>query len=152
MSQFDPQAFLDTQTTEANDTRVIPCPIGEWQGTAANVEIKSGITKQGERAGEPWTKLNVKWEIVGTEANQAVERDKITVTQGIMLDLTPQGGLDVGRGKNTQLGRLREAVGLNTPGQPFSFRMIIGRSAKLAVVHRESEGNLYDDVKAALPI
>ncbi len=147
MSTFDPQAFLDAQTTETNDTRVLPCPVGEWPATIDSVDIKSGV---GQKSGEPWTKLAVKWVIEGCPANQLAERDKIFTQQGVMLDLTESGGLDMGKGKNVQLGRLREAVGLNQPGQPFSFRMLIGRSAKVSVSHREYEGNLYDEVKGAV--
>ncbi|QGH72965.1 MAG: protein of unknown function DUF669 [Siphoviridae sp. ctdEk19] len=144
MPIFDPQTFLDAQTTDANSTVMEPCPIGEWPAAVADVEIKSGVS---QKSGDPWTKLNVKWEIQGTPANEQLDRPVIRVTQGLMLDLTESGGLDAGRGKNVQLGRLREATGLNVPGQPFSFRMLIGRSAKVNVVHREYEGNLYDEVK-----
>ncbi len=149
MSTFDPQAFLDTQTTETNDTRILPCPVGEWPATVENVDIKSGVSQKSD---EPWTRLNVKWAIEGTPANQLAERAKIVTTQGVMLDITESGGLDMGKGKNVQLGRLREAVGLNAPGTPFSFRMLIGRQAKVSVTHREYEGNLFDDVKGAVKL
>lgn len=149
MSQFDPQAFLDTQTTETNDTRVLPCPIGEWPATVENVDIKSGVS---QKSGEPWTKLNVKWKIEGCDANRMADRDPIYVTQGILLDITEAGGLDMGKGRNIGLGRLREATNLNAKGTPFSPRMLLGRSAKVAVSHREYEGNLFDDVKGVVKI
>lgn len=148
MSMFDPQAFMDTTTDQSNDTTMTPCPEGEWQATASDVNIKTGTS---QKTGEDWARLDVKWEIVGTEANTISERDKIIVTQGVMLDVNGSG-LDMGKGKNIGLGRLREALGLNTPGAPFSPRMIIGRSAKVAIKHREYEGKIFDDVKAALPL
>ena len=149
MSAFDPQAFLDAQTTEVNDTRVLPCPVGEWPATIESVDIKNGVS---QKSGEPWTKLNVKWVIEGCDANRLADREKIFTNQGVMLDITDAGGLDMGKGRNVQLGRLREAVGLNKPGAPFSFRMLIGRSAKVSVSHREYEGNIYDDVKGAVAL
>jgi hypothetical protein len=149
MSQFDPQAFLDTQTNESNDTRVIPCPVGEWAADIDSVDVKSAVS---QKTGEPWTKLNVKWKITNTEANTIADRDPIFVTQGVMLEITEAGGLDMGKGKNVQLGRLREAVGLNSPGAPFSFRMLIGRSAKVKVDHREYEGNMFDEVKGVIKL
>lgn len=149
MSTFDPQAFLDAQTTETNDTRVLPCPVGEWPATVDSVDVKSGVS---QKSGEPWTRLNVKWKIEGTDANRLAERDPIYVTQGVMLDITEAGGLDMGKGRNVGIGRLREAAGLNQPGQPFSFRMLIGRSAKVSVTHREYEGNMYDEVKGAVKL
>lgn len=147
MSAFDPQAFLDTQVTEVNDTRVVPCPVGEWPATAENVDIKSGVS---QKTGEPWTRLNVKWKIEGCDANRLADRDPIYVTQGVMLDLSANGGLDMGKGKNVQLGRLREALDLNQAGRPFSFRMIVGRTGKVAVTHREYEGNMFDEVKGVV--
>lgn len=149
MSTFDPQAMLDAQITESNDTRIIPCPVGEWPATIEAVDIKNGVS---QKTNEPWTKLNVKWKIEGTDANRLADRDKIFSTQGIMLDITDAGGLDMGKGKNVQLGRLREAVGLNAPGTPFAFRMLIGRSAKVSVSQREYEGNMYDEVKGAVKL
>lgn len=148
MGMFDPQAFMDTTTEQANDTTIAPCPEGEWPATASDVVIKTGTS---QKNGEDWARLDVKWEIVGAEANTITEREKIIVTQGIMLDINGSG-LDMGKGRNIGLGRLREALGLNAPGTPFSPRMIIGRSAKIAVKHREYEGKVFDDVKAALPL
>lgn len=147
MSAFDPQSFLDAQTTEVTDTRVVPCPVGEWPATIDDVSIKSGVS---QKSGDPWTRLNVKWKIEGCDANRLADRDPIFVTQGVMLDLTESGGMDNGRGKNVQVGRLREACNLNAPGVPFSFRMLIGRSAKVSVTHREYEGNMYDEVKGVV--
>lgn len=147
MSQFDPQAFLDTQTTEANDTRVIPCPVGEWPATIEGVDIKSGVS---QKNGEAWTKLAVKWKIEGCDANRLADRDPIYVTQGVLLDITSAGGLDMGKGRNVQLGRVREALDLNKPGQPFAFRMLVGRTAKVAISQREYEGNIFDDVKGVV--
>lgn len=149
MSTFDPQAFLDTQIAEANDTRIIPCPVGEWPATIDSVDAKSGVS---QKSGEAWTKLNVKWVIQECDANRLADREKIVSIQGVMLDVTESGGLDMGKGKNVQLGRLREALGLNKPGAPFSFRMLIGRSAKVRVDQREYEGNIYDEVKGAVAL
>ena len=149
MSTFDPQEFLDTQTTEVNDTRAAPCPVGEYQATIDSVDVKNGVS---QKNGNAWTKLNVKWCLEGTDANRILEKEKIYVQQGLLLDITESGGLDMGKGKNTQLGRLRDATNLNAPGAPFSFRMLIGRSAKVKVDHREYEGNIYDDVKGVVKL
>lgn len=146
---FDPNQLLDMQTTDSNSTHVVPCPEGEWPATISDVIIKSGVSQKTQ---EPWTRLDVKWEIVGTPANDKVEREKIITNQGVMLDLTEQGGLVMGEGKNVRLGRLREAVGLNAPGQPFSFRMLVGRQAKVSVKHRIYEGELFDEVSGAVKL
>jgi hypothetical protein len=146
---FDPNQLLDMQTSDANSTRFTPCPEGEWPATISDVLIKSGTS---QKTGEAWTRLDVKWEIQGTTANSAVDREKIITNQGIMLNLTDSGGLVMGDGKNVRLGRLREAVGLNAPGQPFSFRMLIGRSGKINVKHRPYEGEVFDEVSGVVKL
>ena len=54
----------------------------------------------------------------------------------------------MGKGQNVGLGRLREAVGLNSPGQPFAFSMLTGRVAKVVVKHRIHEDKIFAEVKA----
>jgi hypothetical protein len=64
-----------------------------------------------------------------------------------MLDLTEEGMLATGKGRNVLLGRLREATGLNQSGEPFAFPMLTGRPAKVQVAHRLYEGQIYAEVK-----
>ncbi|MGH2638967.1 MAG: hypothetical protein ACRDF4_06765, partial [Rhabdochlamydiaceae bacterium] len=45
------------------------------------------------------------------------------------LELTSSGAIDFGKGKNVGLGRLREALGQNKIGKPWSFNMIRGSLA-----------------------
>jgi hypothetical protein len=74
-------------------------------------------------------------------------REKVTCKQGIMLDLNEGGQLDMGKGKNVSLGKLREAIGLNSPGQPFSFSMIQGRMALGFVQHRVDGDQVFAEIK-----
>jgi len=143
--QFDPATFIDAVVTEANATVSTPVPVGEYLATAGEVKIESWVskadpTKSGLRAEVPWVIEN------NDAVSQVTGRPKNTVRQSIMLDLTPEGGLDMGKGMNVQLGKLREAVGLNQPGQPFSFRMIQGRTGKVKVEHEPYNGALYAKV------
>jgi hypothetical protein len=70
-----------------------------------------------------------------------------------MLDLNESGtGMDTGKGKNVTLGRLREALGLNQPGTPFSFRQLIGRAAKISVTQRVDGDQIYNDVKGVVKL
>jgi len=142
---FDPTTFLNATFTDANDTSVIPCPEGEFLAIADKVDIKPWSKKDGSASG---LKLNVLWDVQDAGALEQVGREKLSVRQDIMLDLTEGGGLDFSRGKNVGLGRLREALDLNTPGQPFSPSMIQGRMAKVAVKHRVDGADIYAEVKA----
>lgn len=143
---MDPQAFLDAAYTEANSTELITIDEGEYQAIAGEVTTSAwqGV-KDPSKSG---IKLTIPWEIDSQAAREKTGREKIVVRQDIMLDLSENGMLDFGKGKNVQLGRLREALGLNRPGVPFKFRDITGRAAKVRVGVREYEGRKFEEVKA----
>lgn len=131
---FDPNSFLEMSTADANSTVSTPVPVGEFIAFIEKVEARSWQGKNDpSKAG---IALDLIWNIDDQNVKTMLERDKVTVKQGIMLDITESGGLDMGKGKNVGLGRLREATGLNTPGQPFSFKMLEGKAAKISVKHR----------------
>lgn len=144
---FDPNQFLDLQITEANDTKVIPVPVGEFTAVADKTECRTWQSKKDPS--KSGVTLEVTWAIDDQGVKELLGRDQVTVRQGIMLDLTDEGGLDMGKGRNVGLGRLREALGLNVPGQPFAFSMIPGRMAKIKVDHRIDGENVYAEVKGA---
>lgn len=144
MSAFDPATFMDATIDQALDTKIIPIKSGEYPGVAAKVETrgwtgKADPTKSG-------VALDVTWELESPEQTTATGREKLNVRQSIMLDITEQGGLDVGKGKNVRLGALRDALGLNVAGQPFNFRMIEGRRAKVKVGQRVDGQQIFNDV------
>jgi hypothetical protein len=142
---FNPEEFLDMQVTESNSTKTTPVPAGEFLGLADEVKVLPWQKKDDPSVGG--LKLEISWNIDDANVKATLERDKVTCRQQIMLDLTESGGLDMGKGKNVGLGRLREAIGLNTPGQPFSFSMIPGRLAKVKVEHRVDGENIYAEIK-----
>lgn len=139
-SVFDPTSFQQMTFTETNSTESVPIPVGEWPGEIAKTEIKAWQSKN-----DP-SKAGLKVEMAVAIDDPAVAavtgREKNTVRFEFMLDLTPEGGLDFGKGANVTLGRARSAVGLNTPGAPFSFDMFTGRRCKVAVKHEEYQGRL----------
>lgn len=141
---FDPQTFLNTQYDEALDTKVVPCPVGEYLGLADKIDIRPWAAKDGSSSG---LKAVILWDIQDDNVKQLLSRDRVIVPQEQMLDLTETGSLDFGKGKNVGLGRIREALDLNTPGQPFAFSMIQGRLAKCAVTHRAVGEDLYAEIK-----
>ena len=142
---FDAQSFLDATVSSANDTRIIPVPVGEYMGIVEKVSPRQWQSKDGTQSG---IALDILWLVEDAGVKQALGRDTVTVKQGIMLDLTPGGGLDLSAGKNVGLGRLREAVGKNVEGQAFAFSMLPGLSAKISVSHRVSGEETYAEVKA----
>lgn len=141
---FDPVMFLNTTIDESNDTKVVPVPAGEYLAISDKVEIKAWSSKDGSSSG---LKLEVVWDIQDDNVKALLGRDNIKVVQQQMLDITETGMLDTSKGKNVGLGRIREALDLNTPGQPFSFGMIQGRMAKVLVSHRISGEDAYAEIK-----
>jgi hypothetical protein len=144
---FDPTTFLNQTLDQANDTKITPCPVGEYLAIAEKVDVKPWSSKDGSSSG---LKVNILWEIQDENVKALLDRDKILVPQDIMLDLNESGeGLDMGKGKNVGLGRLREALDLNKPGEPFSFSMIQGRPATVAVSHRTGQNpeDIFHEIK-----
>ena len=150
MTMFSPEQFLDMQVTESNDTKIVPVPTGEYLAVVSEVKIRPWQSKSDpSKAG---VALDLQWELDDAGVKTLLGRDKVTVKQGVMLDLTDAGGMDMGKGRNIGLGRLREACGLNTPGQPFSVTMLTGRMAKVKVEHRVDGENLYAEVKGVAKV
>lgn len=141
---FDPQSFLDASVSGSNDTKVIPVPAGEYMGIIDKVQPRQWQSKDGSQTG---IALDVFWLIEDAGVKAHLGRDTVTCKQGIMLDLTPQGGLDMSKGKNIGLGRLREAVGKNDPNSPFSFSMLPGMSARVTVSHRVANEDIFAEIK-----
>ena len=80
---------------------------------------------------------------------ELAEYFKVIVAQDIMLDITDTGSLDMGKGRNVELNRLRAAVDLNVSG--FSFNQLDGRMARVTVKQdqdRNDPSKFYARVKA----
>ena len=142
---FNPDQFLDMQIEGQNDTKIIPVPAGEYTAMIEEVKVRQWQSKADPS--KSGLTLDVQWSIDDASVKELLGRDKVTVKQGIMLDLTDAGGLDMGKGRNIGLGRLREALDLNQPGRPFSFTMLTGRVAKVNVSHRIADDNIFAEVK-----
>lgn len=147
MSTFDPSSLFETTVTEVNDTKIIPIPEGEYLAVIEKADISTWTSRDGTKSG---LRLDVHYLIDDEGAKAATGREKLTVRQGLMLDLTEDGkSLDMGKGKNVGLGRLREACDLNQPGQPFAMAMIPGRLVKIKVTQRigDDPETVYNDVR-----
>lgn len=152
ISGFDPKQFLEGTFNEASSTERIPIPAKEYTAVIESVDCRAWVGKQDPS--KSGLALDVVYNIDDAEAKTLTGRDKLTIQQGIMLDLTPAKGLDFSKGRNVELGRLREAAGLNEPGKPFGFRMLQGRVVKVMVGHQPSTrpgarpGDVFENVVA----
>lgn len=143
---FDPNSFLQDTVTGANDTKYIPVPQGEYPAIIKSVAARQMDKK--DKPGEKMTVADVVYEIDDATVKEVTGLDNPTVRQSLFLDLTPQGKLDMSKGKNINLGKLREALGLNDPNKPFSFGDLPGRAAIISVEHTpgKNEGEVYANV------
>jgi hypothetical protein len=146
MGVFNPDKFLESTTTDASSTSRNPVPEGEYKATVDDLEVRNVETKRGERQ-----ILRILWEIHDDEAKAATGLDRVIVRQDLWLDLNDRGGLDTGKGKNVSLGRVREALGQNTPGEAWNPGMLKGAGpALLVVIERPDHASdaIYNDVKS----
>lgn len=143
---FNPDQFLEMQITDANSTSTVPVPVGEYNAVIEEVKCRQWQSKADPS--KSGLTLDIIWNVDDSAVKELLGRDKVTVKQGIMLDLTEAGGLDMGKGRNVGLGRLREALDLNRPGEAFSFSRLPGRVAKIAISHRIDGENIYAEVKS----
>lgn len=140
---FNLQQFLNTQVNEPMDTQLIPIPEGEYR--ASIKDVKPRMAKESAI-------LDVLWRV--DDADHSVEAvtglKENVARQSVFLDLLPNGGFDLSKGKNVQLGKLRDAVGQNVPGSPWSPGNLKGSVAVIKIAHRmdENTGNIFTDVKA----
>lgn len=144
---FDPNAFFDQVVESAGSTEVVPIPAGEYLATIDKKEVTQWSKKDDPSISG--LKLKVTWSLEDQPVRELLGRDKVTVVQDIMLDLTDHGTLDMGKGRNVELNRLRAAVDLNVSG--FSFNQLDGRMARVTVKQdqdRNDPQKFYTRVKA----
>jgi hypothetical protein len=148
MSLFSPEALLNAKFDSANATRRDPLPVGETTAQIIKLDFANGVSDRG-----PWYKLNVVLDIADAEYLAKAEREKASITYGIMLDMTEGGTFAMGPNKNVQLGRLREATGTNQPGKGLNDMM--GQYVRLTIAHRPDPKDpsiVYDDVRGVAKI
>ncbi|MBM3272900.1 hypothetical protein FJY94_06585 [Candidatus Kaiserbacteria bacterium] len=143
---FDADVFMNTAVSGSNDTRVAQADPGEYLAVADSIEFDTFAGKSDKSLGKTFYKLRVKWSIDDAGVKEALGRDKVTVAQDMFLDMTDGGSLDMGKGRNVSLGRLREAIGQNDPARPWSPNMIVGAVAKVKVEHEVVKGEIYAKV------
>jgi hypothetical protein len=148
MSLFDPNTFLDSDAGGPLSTERVLVPINTYHPCfITDIKPVEGLVKEGDNAGKPWARLDFIWTIDSQELRDLLNRAQVKVTQGIMLDLTEDGQLDTGKGRNVQLGKLRKALGINNG--PVQYREFLGKPATLQIGHEATNtGGVREKVVA----
>jgi hypothetical protein len=153
MTAFNPDTFLDAQTKEAFTKRP-PLPPGDYVGSIGAL----GNPRSGQQKKDPsktWYALNVPIEIDTNQKpglREQIGQDKVVLYDFVGLDLTDTGALDFAKGRNQQLRKYREALRMNTPGEPFAPRMMEGRTILVKVSQEPYQDEIRDTVAAVAPV
>ena len=146
-STFDPDVFLGQSLQGEMSTIYEPCPVGEYPAVCEDLKARLQPSKDGMME---YLIFDLRWRIDDQQLMTSLGRNKLNVFQSIFVDRNSDGSLDISKGKNIQLGKLREALGQNTPGQPWAPSMIRGMAARVKVDHEinKNDGSLRDKVVA----
>lgn len=146
-SAFDPAAF-EAVSTETLSTSVTPIPAGEHNAQIEDYKFSPGTSK---KDGKSYMALDITYRFFDDNGalTMLLGREP-KLTKSIFLDVSPQGGLDMSKGKNISLGKIREALGQNVPGQPWALPMIKGGALKLLITEEPSKDSdaIYNGIKA----
>lgn len=122
MSQFDPEAFLQSTMSEPLTKRP-PINPGSYSAVIGEPKAKQW-SKQDDATGEvkSGVVLNVPLTIdLPADEAARIGQPKVTITGSVFLDMKDDGSLDTAPGKNRDLRMYREALNLNNPGDKFSY-------------------------------
>jgi hypothetical protein len=140
MSLFDPDSFLNDEQDELSTERTL-IPPGVHAAFIEAIDLKDGVSESGIQ----WARLELKWNITEPAVLTEMDREKVYLTQRIMLNIDEATGkLSTKKGDNWQLGQLRKAVG--KPKGPLND--LLGASALIEVKHRVYEGKPQEDIKS----
>lgn len=148
MTDFNPDDFMSESTSNANPTRIPPCPEGEFAAVVGQIEGKSWAKIEGKDGRDDQFLCRIPLEIQDDEVKQALGRENVIVSLNCWFPIDPVSNKPL-IDESVDLGRLREALGMNEPGQPFSMGQLSGSGPIIVTVsHREGkDGEIYDQVR-----
>lgn len=137
---FDPSSFLNQTVDRPMDTVVQQVPEGEYRAMIDDFDENAFDSFEGKKEktqGRTFVTFKPGFVIQDEAVAAELGREKVVVYhQGIFLDFAPDGSLDFSKGKNVDLGRLRDAAGQNVPG-PWTFNNLKGAGPVMVkVVHQ----------------
>jgi hypothetical protein len=151
---FDPEQFMQTAVVGTLDTKYTPIPEEEYQMILGKPEPRTVKREDGSIAlvveipcfVDPSLRIK-SGDGNGKTIGEYTGMEKPSARFTLWPDLTPQGNLDLSRGKNVALGRLREAVGQNNEKE-WNWSMLEGKMIRGNVKHtiRKDDGSAFANV------
>jgi hypothetical protein len=125
---FDADAFMTATIDEPMSTNLAGVPEGEYVAMVGDFDstafktISTTNRNTGEQVDRPVLEIPF---LIQDEALKAkLGREQISHRETYWLDMTPDGRLDTSQDKNVRLGQLRNCLGQNAPGVPWSPSML----------------------------
>ncbi len=151
-SSFNPDTFLDATLTDPTEKRP-PLPVGDYTAILGAV-----TARQWQGKADP-TKSGIAWDIPVTidvpaeiQAELKMDQSTLNLKDSIMIDLTANGTIDNGPGKNRRLRAYREATDMNKPGDVFSARKMEGKVVKVKITHDLWEGQPIEKISGVVAL
>lgn len=146
-SLFDPVQFLEAgEVTGEMATKFETTPLGRFNFQVKSHQIRK-ITPS-EAGKDPFFVYEAVCVASGdqrTATGQTIKeltgQDEVRARYKGFADFTPQGAMELGPGKNVAIGKLRAAVGQNSPTAPWRFPMLLGQVFSGEVIHKPNEKN-----------
>lgn len=138
-SAFNPDVFLQTNYEEPTSTASVLLPKDDYVGI-----IKELVPRQVQGTKDPskyYLFLDFQVEI-GTppQLREELGRDISRIRHSVSVELVEgSNAIDMSKGKNVQLGRIRDAAGQNESGKSWSPAMLNNAMVKVSVIQDPSE-------------
>lgn len=144
LAPFDADAFMGSTVDAPLDTVVQQVPEGDYRAMIDDFENDKAFRtfESTKEPGKEFTVFTPPFVIQDDAVKAELGRDKVVVFhKGIFIDIDPNtGGLDTRKGKNTDLGKLREACGQNGPGA-WGPSLLKGAGPVMVKVVHEADKN-----------
>lgn len=137
-SAFDPETFMHTEVSGEMETKYTPVPEADYESSIDTIDIRKITTDRGAAI-----VLDVNHLINDSALAEKMGMERLTVRQGIFLDVEPDGRIALGPNKNVKLGRLRAAIGQNKAGA-WNFAMLEGAGPLMISVSIDGDYNRVD--------
>lgn len=161
-SLFDPQLFLESEVTGEVSTRANPIPLGRYEfvieGTPKFKEIIPGPGDDYEAFVVMEVDCVCSGDALdgsGRKVSETTGKDKNFARYKCNIDRTPSGNLDMAKGKNVGLGRLRAALRQDDPVKPWKPALMNGGRFSGEVKHRVDKNDntkVYAEIVNPLPL